>query len=147
RTLTPSDDGNTQATATSALPSWLKSPVVTPLAQNPVAKLAVGPNVPPPVFRLTFRCPNPPLTVAMSGNPSPLKSATATAVGLVPTGTVWAAAANPPAPLPSIKVTVLAPLSATAKSRCPSPSKSATSRATGPVLAPTVYVAAAWKVP
>ena len=84
--LTPSDDGNTQATATSALPSWLKSPVVTPLAVNPVAKLVVGPNVPPPVFRLMFRCPNPPLTDAMSGRPSPLKSATATDVGLVPTG-------------------------------------------------------------
>src|SRR4051812_2559514 len=45
RTLTPSDDGNTQATATSALPSWLKSPVVTPLGEKPVGAPRVGPAV------------------------------------------------------------------------------------------------------
>ena len=36
RMLTPSFDGNTQATARSGFVSWLKSPTTTVLPQNPV---------------------------------------------------------------------------------------------------------------
>jgi len=41
-----------------------------------------APNVPSPPFRRTEITPEFPLAVAMSGNPSPLKSATATSRGL-----------------------------------------------------------------
>lgn len=72
------------------------------------------------------------LTTAKSAFPSPLKSATATEYGFVPTvNGLPPAAVNPPLPFPSNTVTVLSPQSATAKSGLPSPLKSATAVARG----------------
>src|SRR5262245_30233321 len=88
------------------------------------------------------------LATARSGLPSPLKSPTATDLGLVPAPTVelWASGKSP-APSPSRIVTFLERWLATARSGLPSRLKSATVTELGFWPAPTVELLASGKSP
>ena len=123
--------------ARSRWPSRLKSPVTK--EENPVLAMCVSvPNVPSP---FPSSIPIPELSARRrSALPSPLKSATATARGLVPAET-FAADFRVPSPLPSrmlsppLSPTEASPEFTTAMSSLPSPLKSPTAAADG--LVPT----------
>ena len=122
----------------SGLPSPLKSPTATDCGNRPAAKglPGAGWNPPVPSPRRTVKSLELLLAVTISGLPSPLKSATATDCGPVPTANgLPAAGVNPPVPSPKRIVTVLSPKLAVTRSRLPSLLKSPTATDCG--FAPT----------
>ncbi len=118
----------TFATARSAMPSLLKSPVATGVGRLPTATGNPGAGANPPLpspsniltlLLLVF-------VTARSAMPSPLKSPTARPPGPLPTATGDAGAgANPPLPSPNRMLTLSLAEFATARSAMPSPLKSA----------------------
>src|ERR1039458_3612645 len=115
------------ATARSALPSPLKSPITIEFGMLPVDGLTeAAAKRPPPspnrmVTLLLFS-----FATATSGIPSPLKSPTTREAGLFPTALGPPGDINPPRPSPSSTVTLLVSGSATIRSAYPSPLKSPT---------------------
>src|SRR5206468_2641188 len=108
----------------------------------PVAKVWAAPkaNVVAPggvVFRNTDNWLEPLSAETRSGRPSPFRSATATALGLVPVATVWRAAkvgvAAPGEVVFSRTDSVLSVLSAEIRSSLPSPFRSASATDRGPL--------------
>src|SRR6516162_9478614 len=73
------------ATATSSLPSPLKSPTATPTGVVPVALSVLGRTVPSPLPSSTLSVLEFELMTARSALPSPLKSPTAAPTGTEPT--------------------------------------------------------------
>ena len=132
----------------------MKSPTATEYGALPVAGDAAAVNVPSPVLPVPLPSSTdtelePPLAVARSLRPSPLKSPTATEAGLLPVAGDVVAVNVPspvlPAPLPSSTDTELEPPLAVARSCRPSPLKSPTATENG--LKPVRGDAAAINVP